>query len=45
MDRMLIILFMAISYLLTHGDQFRGGDGVIGALGPIIRGDHKKALT
>lgn len=29
-------------YLLTHGDQFRGGDGVIGALGPIIRGDHKK---
>jgi hypothetical protein len=30
------------SYLLTHGDQFRGGDGVIGALGPIIRGDHKK---
>lgn len=29
-------------YLLTHGDQFRGGDGLIGALGPIIRGDHKK---
>jgi len=29
-------------YLLTHGDQFRGGDGMIGALGPIIRGDHKK---
>lgn len=29
-------------YLLTHGDQFRGGDGVIGALGPIIRGDQKK---
>ena len=29
-------------YLLTHGDQFRGGDGVIGVLGPIIRGDHKK---
>ena len=29
-------------YLLTHGDQFRGGDGVIGALGPIIRGDHRK---
>lgn len=28
--------------LLTHGDQFRGGDGMIGALGPIIRGDHKK---
>lgn len=29
-------------YLLTHGDAFRGGDGMIGALGPIIRGDHKK---
>lgn len=29
-------------YLLTHGDQFRGGDGVIGALGPIVRGDHRK---
>ena len=29
-------------YLLTHGDQFRGGDGMIGAIGPIIRGDHKK---
>jgi hypothetical protein len=29
-------------YLLSHGNQFRGGDGLIGALGPIIRGDHKK---
>ena len=29
-------------YLLTHGDQFRGGDEMSGALGPIIRGDHKK---
>ena len=29
-------------YLLTHGDQFRGGDGMIGCLGPITRGDHKK---
>ncbi len=29
-------------YLLTHGDQFRGGDGMIGMLGPILRGDHKK---
>ena len=29
-------------YMLSHGDQFRGGDGMIGALGPIIRGDHKK---
>jgi len=30
------------TYLLNHGDEFRGGDGMIGALGPIIRGDHKK---
>lgn len=30
------------TYLLSHGDQFRGGDGVIGILGPIVRGDHKK---
>jgi hypothetical protein len=29
-------------YLLTHGDQFKGGDGMIGVLGPVTRGDHKK---
>lgn len=29
-------------YLFTHGNQFRGGDGMIGPLGPIIRGDHRK---
>lgn len=29
-------------YLMSHGDQFKGGDGMIGALGPIIRGDHRK---
>lgn len=29
-------------YLLTHGDQFRGGDSMIGCLGPLTRGDHKK---
>jgi hypothetical protein len=29
-------------YLLTHGDQFRGGDGIIGAIGPITRGNQKK---
>ena len=31
------------SYLLTHGDQFRGGDGMIGPLGPVTRGRHKKS--
>lgn len=29
-------------YLLSHGDQARGGDGIIGPLGPVIRMDHKK---
>lgn len=29
-------------FLLNHGDAFRGGDGVIGVLGPVIRGDYKK---
>lgn len=29
------------TYLLTHGYQFRGGDGIIGAIGPIVRGDKK----
>lgn len=29
-------------YLMTHGDQFRSGDSMIGALGPILRGDHRK---
>jgi hypothetical protein len=29
-------------FRLTHGDQFRGGDGMIGFLGPVTRGQHKK---
>ena len=29
-------------YALSHGDQFRGGDGIIGAVFPILRGDYKK---
>jgi hypothetical protein len=28
--------------LLTHGDQFKGGDGIIGPLGPVTRGEQKK---
>jgi predicted phosphodiesterase len=31
-----------IRYNTTHGDQFKGGDGIIGPLGPITRGDQKK---
>lgn len=30
-------------YLLSHGDQFKGGDGIIGPLGPLTRGNKKKA--
>ena len=33
---------MGHAYLLSHGDQFRGGDGQVGALGPILRGDLRK---
>ena len=30
-------------YLLTHGDRLgHGGDGLIGFLGPVTRGDHKR---
>lgn len=29
-------------FVLSHGDQFRGGDGQVGALGPILRGDLRK---
>lgn len=29
-------------YLLTHGDQFRGGSGISGALAPLMLGQHRK---
>lgn len=32
-------------YRLTHGNQFRGGQGFIGALAPIMRGEHKKRIA
>lgn len=31
-------------YCLTHGDQFRGGEGVGGIMVPIMRGTSKKAV-
>ncbi len=31
-----------VTYNLTHGDQFRGGDSIIGPLGPLTRGNQKK---
>jgi hypothetical protein len=32
-------------YRLSHGDQFRGGDGIIGPIGPVTRGDQKKRMV
>lgn len=32
----------ATTYLLTHGDQFRSGDSIIGPIGPLARGTQKK---
>lgn len=29
-------------YLLTHGDQFKGGSGIAGALSPLMLGDARK---
>jgi hypothetical protein len=29
-------------YLLTHGDQFRGGSGIASALSPLLIGAHRK---
>lgn len=34
---------LGTSYRLTHGDTFRGGDGMIGPLGPITRGTLKRS--
>ena len=31
-----------VRYLLTHGDQFRGGSGISGALAPLLLGTHRK---
>jgi hypothetical protein len=29
-------------FLLTHGDQFRGGSGIAGAMSPLLLGSHRK---
>lgn len=29
-------------YLLTHGDQFKGGSGISGAMAPLLLGAHRK---
>jgi hypothetical protein len=30
------------NYLLTHGDQFRGGSGIAGMFSPLMLGHHRK---
>lgn len=30
------------TFNLTHGDQFRAGDSIIGPIGPLMRGNQKK---
>jgi len=32
------------NYLLSHGDQFRGGSGISGAMAPLMLGQHRKAV-
>jgi predicted phosphodiesterase len=32
-----------LRYLLTHGDQFKAGDSIIGPIGPLMRGNQKKS--
>lgn len=34
-----------MNYLLTHGDQFKAGDSIIGAIGPVMRGEQKKSAA
>lgn len=31
-----------VRYLLTHGDQFKGGSGISAALAPLLLGTHRK---
>ena len=32
----------ATTFLATHGDQFRGGSGISGAMAPLLLGQHRK---
>lgn len=34
---------LGTSYRLTHGDAFKGGDAMVGVLGPITRGTFKRS--
>lgn len=36
------VTVLGTRFLLTHGDQFRGGSGISGALAPLMLGSHRK---
>lgn len=38
----LSVPILGTQYLLTHGDQFRGGTGISGAMAPLMLGLHRK---
>lgn len=37
-----LVTLYGTRYLLTHGDQFRGGGGIAGILSPLLLGSHRK---
>jgi hypothetical protein len=37
-----LVSIYSTRFLLTHGDQFRGGSGIAGALSPLMLGSHRK---
>lgn len=37
-----LVSFYRTRYLLTHGDQFRGGSGISSLLAPLMLGSHRK---
>lgn len=37
-----IVPVYSTRFLLTHGDQFRGGSGIAGAMSPLLLGAHRK---
>ncbi len=37
-----LVPVLGTRYLLTHGDQFRGGSGISGSMAPLALGEHRK---
>jgi hypothetical protein len=40
----LTVAIYETNYLLTHGDQYKGGTGISGAMSPLMLGQHRKAV-